>query len=238
MNIARPASRTSARTRERIVAAAATLLAEGGRDAVSTRAVSAAAGVQAPTIYRLFGDKQGLLDAVADHAFAEYLATKSDLDPTDDPVDDLRAGWDLHVGLGLANPALYLLMNGDPRPGAASSAAVAGAEVLAGRIHRIAEAGRLRISEQRAAHLVTSAGRGITLTLISMPPDRRDPALSELAREAVIKAIITDAPADSAPGPVTAAVALRAVLPQTDVLSEGERGLLQEWLARITDASR
>ncbi|CAA9486860.1 MAG: hypothetical protein AVDCRST_MAG53-1061 [uncultured Solirubrobacteraceae bacterium] len=62
--------------------------------------------------------------------------------------------------------------------------------------------------------------------------------LSELARAAVIKAITTDAPADSAPGPVTAAVALRAVLPQTDVLSEGERGLLREWLARITDASR
>ena len=51
--------------RERILAATAKLLAEGGREAASTRAVGAAAGVQAPTIYRLFGDKQGLLDAVA-----------------------------------------------------------------------------------------------------------------------------------------------------------------------------
>jgi hypothetical protein len=34
------------------VQAAARLLAEGGREAVSTRAVAAAAGVQAPTIYR------------------------------------------------------------------------------------------------------------------------------------------------------------------------------------------
>lgn len=57
----------------------------------------------------------------------------------------------------------------------------------------------------------------------------------ELAREAVIAAITTDAPARSASGPITSAVALRAVLPQTEALSERERGLLQEWLDGIAD---
>ena len=52
--------------RNRVVAAAVALLARGGREALTTRAVAAAAGVQAPTIYRLFGDKQGLVDAVAE----------------------------------------------------------------------------------------------------------------------------------------------------------------------------
>ncbi|MGC5311828.1 helix-turn-helix domain-containing protein [Micromonospora zamorensis] len=42
-------------TRDRIVEAAGRLLAESGRDAVTTRVVSAAAGVQPPAIYRLFG---------------------------------------------------------------------------------------------------------------------------------------------------------------------------------------
>src|SRR4030088_26518 len=113
------AGRTAAadNTRARIVAAAAGLLTRGGREAVSTRAVSAAAGVQAPTIYRLFGDKQGLLEAVAIHGFTTYLNDKTDLKPTDDPVEDLRTGWDLHVGFGLANPALYSLIYGEPRPG-------------------------------------------------------------------------------------------------------------------------
>ena len=105
-------------TRERIVTAAAGLLAAGGRDAVSTRAVSAAAGVQAPAIYRLFGDKQGLLDAVATHGFTAYLNSKTDVKPGDDPVEDLRAGWDLHISFALANPAVYSLMYGEPRPGA------------------------------------------------------------------------------------------------------------------------
>src|SRR5918993_4192917 len=97
-------------TRDRIVTAAAALLTEGGREAVSTRAVSAAAGVQAPTIYRLFGDKQGLLDEVASQGFRRYLADKASLEPTDDPVQDLRDGWDAHVEMGLAQPALYRLM--------------------------------------------------------------------------------------------------------------------------------
>lgn len=204
-----------------------------GREAVSTRGVSAAAGVQAPTIYRLFGDKQGLLDAVATHGLTTFVSSKAGVKPSDDPVEDLRAGWDRHVSFGLANPALYALIYGDPRPGTPSPAAVAAAAILAGHIRRIAEVGRLRVGEERAAQLVHAAGSGTTLTLIALPEGRRDPALSDMAREALIAAITTDAPAPSAPGPVAAAVALRALLPQTSALTVHERELLQEWLDRI-----
>jgi AcrR family transcriptional regulator len=131
---------TAPATRDRIVAAAADLLAAGSREAVSTRAVSAAAGVQAPTIYRLFGDKQGLLDAVAVHGFTTYLRDKAELAHGDDPVEELRTGWDLHVKFGLANPALYALMYGEPRPGPTPPAPAAAAAILAGHLHRIAEA--------------------------------------------------------------------------------------------------
>jgi AcrR family transcriptional regulator len=224
--------------RDRIIEAATELLAGGGPDAVSTRAVSAAAGVQPPVIYRLFGDKQGLLDAVAAHGFAAYLASKSGVEPTADPVEDLRAGWDLHVGLGLANPALYTLMYGQPRPAAPSSpAARAAFEILEQHIRRIAEAGRLSIPADRAAALVHAAGCGTTLTLIAMPSDRRDPQLAPAAREAVIAAITTDPPATAPSGPVAAAVTLRAVLPQTEVLTGPERALMQEWLDRIAAAT-
>lgn len=219
-------------TRERIVEAAAALLDEGGREAVSTRAVSAAAGVQAPTIYRLFGDKQGLLDAVATHGFGAYLAEKAGQAATGDPVEDLRTGWDVHVSFGLANPALYALIYGEPRPGRPNPAAAAAAGLLAERIRAIAEAGRLRVGEERAARIAHSAGCGTTLTLIAEPPDRRDLSVSTLTREAVIAAITTDAPV-AAPGPAAAAVALRAALPSTSALTAHERALLAEWLDRI-----
>lgn len=233
MDAGRTAS--ASRTRERIVAAATLLLAEGGREAVSTRAVSVAAGVQPPALYRLFGDKRGLLDAVAAHGLKTYFQRKTARVQIGDPVEDLRAGWDLHVGFGLENPALYALIYGEPRPGASSPAAVAAADVLDLHIRRIAEAGRLRVPEEHAAHLVHAAGLGTTLTLIAMPEDRRDPALSHSAREAVIAAITTDVPTGREPGPVGAAVTLRAVLPQTTVLSVPERALLAEWLDRITE---
>jgi AcrR family transcriptional regulator len=221
--------------RERILAVTAKLLAEGGREAVSTRVVGAAAGVQPPTIYRLFGDKQGLLDAVAADGFAAYLDSKTGLEPSSDPVADLRTGWDLHIGFGLANPALYLVMYGEPRT-TAPPAEVAGLAILAGHIRRIAEAGRLRVSEERASRLVQAAGHGVALDLIATPADHCDPELSAMAREAVIAAITTDVPAVTAPGPAAAAVTLRAALPRTTVLTPHEQALLGDWLDRIANA--
>ena len=225
---------TDGSPRARIIAAALELLAQGGYEAVSTRAVSAAAGVQPPTIYRFFGDKDGLLDAVVAQGFLDYLATKSAVEPSDDPVADLRRGWDLHVDLGVANPALYMLMYGRLRVDAAPSpASVAAYEVLAAHIRRIAEAGRLRVSEGLAASLVHAAGSGTTITLITTPADERDPDLSVTAREAIIAAICTDEPVGGEPGPVAAAVTLRAALPRIDVLTGNEKALLGDWLDRI-----
>jgi AcrR family transcriptional regulator len=196
---------------------------------VTTRAVSAAAGVQAPTIYRLFGDKSGLLDAVAEHGYGTYLAEKGVPDLTTDPVEDLKAGWDLHLGFGLANPALYTLMFGDPR--APSPAARQAVSILHERIHRIAQAGRLKVTEERAANLVQAIGEGTVLRLLAQP----DPGLADAAFAAVRAAILTDAPAAGDDGPAAAAIALRARLDRTAALSPGEQALLTEWLDRIAN---
>ncbi|MDR7277792.1 TetR/AcrR family transcriptional regulator [Catenuloplanes atrovinosus] len=224
-------------TRERIVEAAAALLAEGGRDAVSTRAVSAAAGVQAPAIYRQFGDMRGLLDATGSYGLASYLAEKVAMPHHDDPVDDLRAGWDLHVGFGLAQPAFYTLIFGNPSPGSEPTAARRSGEILAEIVQRVARAGRLRVSEERAAHLIHAAGRGITLSLIAMPADQRDLTLSTMARESVLATIVTPSSPSTpaATGNVaSAAITLRASLPDLTPLTPGERTLLAEWLDRLT----
>ena len=224
--------------RSRIVAVAADLLHAGGRDALTTRAVAVAAGVQAPALYRLFGDKRGLLDAVAEHGFAAYLGEKMVRELGPDPVEDLRRGWDLHIGFGLANPAVYALMYGDPRPGVGSTAAAAAYLILKGLVRRIAVAGRLRVGEERATDLMHVSGCGTVLTLLAMPEGRRDMGLSRAARDAAIAAIVTDSPVVEESGPATAAITLRAALPDSvAVLSDGERRLLGEWLDRLA-ASR
>jgi AcrR family transcriptional regulator len=221
--------------RSRIVVAAAELIASGGRDAATTRAVAAAAGVQAPTIYRLFGDKRGLLDAVAQHGLATYVAEKALREPHPDPVQELRDGWDMHVEFGLAHPGLFAIMAGDPRPHPLSPAEAAGVDVLSRRVRNIATAGRLRASEARAVGLLESVGLGTILTLLRQPESRRDFGLSESAREAVVAAITGEPVATADQGVSTAAATLRASLAQTPVLTDGERHLMEELLDRIAD---
>ncbi|MCW8096140.1 TetR/AcrR family transcriptional regulator [Streptomyces tauricus] len=219
-------------TRQRVIEAAADLLAREGRDAVTTRAVAVAAGLQPPAIYRLFGDKDGLLEAVAEHGFATFLAAKHvDPDPQD-LIEDLRAGWDLAVEFGLANPALYTLMYSEPTR-ATSAAFKAGMEILMGRIRRLAAGGRLRVGEELAAMLIHATARGAVLTWLSLPVDRRDPALLTILRESMVTAVTNEEPAVQEVGPAGAARALRATLPEQSVLSGAEQHLLREWLDRL-----
>ncbi|MCM0638803.1 TetR/AcrR family transcriptional regulator [Cellulomonas wangsupingiae] len=220
--------------RARIIDAGLRLLDEGGPEAMSTRAVGAAAGVQAPTIYRLFGDKQGLLDAVTAQRFEEYLAAKTQRARADDPVDDLRLGWDLHVGFGLANPAVYVAIYGAPRAGEPAPAVRRSEEILVAMMRRVAAAGRLRVDEDTAAQVFHAAGRGTTLLLIGTPAPERDERVPEIAREAMIAALTTQAVDAPAAEPLeVAARTVRAALPDVDVLSPGEKQLLAEWLDRL-----
>ncbi|MFE0152370.1 TetR/AcrR family transcriptional regulator [Nonomuraea sp. NPDC059007] len=217
--------------RERIIAAAADLLAAEGQEAVTTRSVSAAAGVQPPAIYRLFGDMQGLLDTVAADGFARYLAEKKDRAPSADPIDDLRAGWDLHVEFGLRHPAHYRLMY---QQHGADEAARQAQEILRGILRRAAAAGLLRVPVERAAQMVHASSMGVTLTLISLPPGERDLTLSAALRESVLAALTVNEPGGPERDPVRHAVALRALLGEMEGgFTPGERALLGELLDRF-----
>ncbi|WP_089157744.1 TetR/AcrR family transcriptional regulator [Micromonospora sp. NBS 11-29] len=233
------AVRSRSDTRAAIVDAAAWLLHHGGPGAVTTRGVAERAGVQAPTIYRLFGDKDGLLEAVAEQVLATFVADKhaavaaataADVDP----LDDLRASWHRQIEFGLANPAVFRLLN-DPERASDSPAARTGRRILQTRVHRVAAAGRLRVPEPHAVDLIHAAGVGTVQTLLATPPERRDPALADAMVDAVLSRILTDAPAEAPDGPRATAVALRALAPRLRMLSEAERHLLTEWLDRITE---
>src|ERR1700742_2908661 len=110
---------------ERVLQAAAELLHTGGMEAVSTRAVAAAAGVQPPVIYREFGGKDQLLDAVSHYVLGSYLRDKRRriLRPSGDRLQDLRHLIDAHIGFGLEHPDTYVLTYVQTRPGAMSSGA-------------------------------------------------------------------------------------------------------------------
>lgn len=230
-------------TRSRILAAAADLLHENGPVALTTRGVAQAAGVQAPAIYRHFGDKDGLLDAVAEVVLAAHTTAKAgvvaDATARDvDPLVDLRAGWDAQIAFGVANPSVFALLS-DPDRVRSSPAARVGREVLRARLHRVALAGRLRVSEERAVDAVQAAGTGVVQTLLSVPADERDLGLADTLYDAVLAQILTPGsesdPADEGAvgDPTAAAVALRALAPGLTALSTAERALLADWLDRV-----
>lgn len=217
-------------SRARIVEVAAALLREHGTSGVTTRAVAQAAGLQTPVIYRLFADKDALLDAVAEHIFAEYVAGKVDDDHSDDPIADLRAAWDTHIGFSLANPAV-LALYADPQRRARMPAATAGLEVLLARVRRIAEIGRLRVPEHRAASLIQAAGNGAVL-IMTTSDGEPDLSLADQLYDAVMREILTDEPALATDDPAAAVVAFQTVIPRLTTLTGGEKALLTEWLQR------
>ncbi len=232
--------------RDRIVQAAARLLARGGREAASTRAVSAAAGVQAPVIYRHFGDMEGLLQAAAQATFARYVRRKAVRQTADDPLDALRQGWDQHVAFGLENPVVYSFVYGNPAVATDSPTAREGFAHLLRLVEHVAQAGRLRVNVSHAARLIAAAGEGVTLQLIASPVEERDPKLAGAMREAVLAAITLPEKTPKTAEPVSGigrvaarAVALYAVLGEAPgVLSEAEGNLLGEWLERLANAER
>lgn len=218
-------------TRTRILDAALILTQTEGPEAVTTRAVAATASVQVPTIYRLFGDKQGLLNAVVEHGIAAYVAAKAARTPHSDPVQEMRESWDNHVEFGIANPGLFSIMSANPQ----SPAAAEGLRVYQEIVRAVAKAGRLRTSEERAVAMVRAACVGLVVTLIA--DNRSDYAdISRSTREAIITAVTTET-ADL--GSVTqhaAAATLRASLDRPGALTKGELALLDELLERLSSS--
>jgi AcrR family transcriptional regulator len=219
--------------RAAIVDAAERLLRTEGAQAVTTRAVAQAADVQAPTIYRLFGDKDGLVDAVAERVMATYVAGKASTaaEELGDPIADLRAAWRQHIEFGLANAELYALLNA-PGRAARSPATSAGIDVLRARVHRIAAAGLLRVDEHRALDMIHAAGTGAVLTLLASPPGERDLDLPDAVFDAVTDAVVSREPATADTSVRAVTVTFATVLPELPGLSNTERALLADWLER------
>lgn len=228
-----PADDTTVRAA--LIGAAERQLAASTDGDIATRAVAEEAGVTQPVLYRLFGDKRGLLDAVADTGLERYALRKIELEATDDPVADLYAGWDDHMAFAADNPALYQLMFA-PRPRSAATTYQRILRLLEATLLRCAAAGALATTPRLAAQLILPANIGVALGRIAQPGLFDDPALSHRARDAVFGAVLTRPAAPDAADPVRAAARrLRAqlLLGGTDRLEPVETALLDRWLERI-----
>ncbi|MEU7783036.1 TetR/AcrR family transcriptional regulator [Amycolatopsis sp. NPDC049159] len=217
-------------TRDRLLLAAGQLLHEAGDGPVSTRAICERAGVQAPTLYHHFGSKQGLLDAVVNYGFTQYVQAP---DGGGDPVDRIRAGWDRHVEYGLAHPAFYVLLYGQIEPGVPCNLTSSAEAMLLELFTPLAREGRLRVKAAEAARQFAAANSGVTLSLIARPEDDRAPAMSAQVRESVLAGLLADEPTGGSSVGALAVALSTALADDVEALTTTERQMLREWLHRI-----
>ncbi len=218
---------------------AADLLAASADGDISTRAVCEAAGIGQPVLYRLFGDKDGLLAAVADRVWGDYLESKRAAVSSADVLADLRDGWDKHTAFALAHPHAYRLVFASSLS-ARSEAWEEAMGLLRGVLDRVAGQGLLRQSVDEVAHIVMAANSGIALALLLHPAQYPDPALSVSVRDATFRAILVDdgdaEARDAADARRAAAATLQAEAGDLDLFTAGEFVLLREWLTRIQNS--
>jgi AcrR family transcriptional regulator len=95
-------------TRAALRAAAERLVATGGPDALTVRAVAAEVGTTTRAIYSVFGSKDALVATLAEHAFDLLRAGIDALPETDDPAADLvEAGATMYRSFVREHPSLF-----------------------------------------------------------------------------------------------------------------------------------
>ena len=135
------------RTATALLAAAELLVQDSGPEAVSIRAVANSVGTTTRAVYSLYGSKQGLMDALAVHAFDLLCDGVSRLPPTPAPVHDLVEAGLVFRQFAVEHPSLFRIAFDSTldspiraRPTVRNAASVA-LGVLKTRIARLADAG-------------------------------------------------------------------------------------------------
>ncbi|HTU38162.1 MAG TPA: TetR/AcrR family transcriptional regulator [Acidimicrobiales bacterium] len=167
--------RTKQRTpelRERVLASAVDLLAEGGAGGLTTRSLAARAATSPPALYELFGDKSGVVRELYFEGFRALGDELAAVREGEDPVADLWALAAAYRRFIRANRALAEVMFSRPftdfAPGPDELEATSSVRVLiVHRVRRCIEAGRLRGDETDVAHVFVAMVQGMAFAEVA-----------------------------------------------------------------------
>jgi AcrR family transcriptional regulator len=174
-------------TAERIVLIASRWMDENPGQSLTTRKVCELAGVTAPTLYHHFGDKQGLMQAVAERKMLAFFSGKRQQPETDDPRADLLRGWDQWLDFARQNPALIAALQRSPE---ISARLRAGAEAIAeGRLKRLQSVQALRTPPEQAAQVMVAASNVLVQLIQQGMPEAHVRAINEQLQTTVMKAL-------------------------------------------------
>ena len=98
--------------RTRLLEAAARLLGEEGPSSLSTRRLATEADTSTMAVYTHFGGMPALVREIVVEGFSRLFARVEAVEPSDDPLDDLRRFAVAYRDNALDNPYLYAVMFG------------------------------------------------------------------------------------------------------------------------------
>jgi AcrR family transcriptional regulator len=178
---------------ERIRDAALGLLRAGGPAALTTRAVCEHAGVTAPTLYHHYGDKDGLLRALARAELLAFFARKQRMKPSDDALQDVKRGWDDWVQFAIDQPHLVgALQSG----GSATVAPLreAAEAIAAERLARLAVLKPLAVDPATGARVLVAGANAVVQLLLDGLTVAEVRSLSALLRDGLVSSLCLPEP--------------------------------------------
>ena len=174
-------------TAERILSKAITWMDDNPGEFPTTRKLCELAGVTAPTLYHHFGDKEGLMLAVAERKMLSFFQGKKRQPETSDPEADLLKGWDQWIDFAHKHLALIGALQQSP---AISARLRMGAEAIAmGRLERLHQLKPLRIPPQQAAQTVVAASNVVIQLMLQGMPAAQVKAVNAELQQAVFLAL-------------------------------------------------
>lgn len=173
---------------DRIRRCALELLRDGGPGALTTRAVCQCAGVTAPTLYHHYGDKDGLLRAVAQAELLAMFARKQRMKSTGDALQDLKRGWDDWVEFAIDHTPLVRALQASGSATTQPLREVAEG-IAAGRLARLEPTTPLALDPPTGARVLVAGANAVVQLLLdglSVAEVRR---LSSLLRDGLVSSL-------------------------------------------------
>ncbi|CCV16138.1 TetR/AcrR family transcriptional regulator [Mesorhizobium sp. STM 4661] len=164
-----------AELRSELVEAAHKLVQEEGYEGLTIRKLAKRVGYAPMSVYSYFADKQDILFALAEDAFAT-LARRIEEHPSDDPIEALQAVMTEYAAFGLGNPNEYrtVFMTEKTRPPEGKTFAEMeegnpAMKVLISRVEACVAAGKLKGDPRAIATTLWAVGHGTISLLITFP---------------------------------------------------------------------
>jgi len=146
-------------TETAIFRAAAALLEAHGPAGLTTRAICAAVGIKAPTLYHHFGGMDSLAMALIRQGRADFMSRRRAPKASDDLTKQLRAHWDDAVDFTFKRPHLYALLIEQARSHPELlDETFADMRAL---VQRLVDSGRFGVSLEEAARAILAAFNGV-----------------------------------------------------------------------------